>query len=837
MALRRLKEIHGKVQVMIFHYSYQKKPNKKEIKKIQKMLQSEKLYVGDVAKGLVEGESMRCGILEGGNKSNNWCRQQLFALNFDGETTPETVHKRAVALGILPVFMYTTYSHTEENPRFCAVFCTAEEITDGNERDMLQATLIGLFAGANPKCNNRDRIFFGGCGGDILYPNYDVRICKEDVLACFKPRFNQYLPGTYEGKEQDNPQVIRQIKNTTDFILKRLERCSEGKIWDKGAHRNDFAFIYYNCAKILCGREKAVKDVKEIVARMQEPLDEDSVNQVIMNVDNHIEHSGQHPDGIFTYTPKKVVKVLALTQEEAELFGFNDKVNKEAKSRKNQENAAMRDRMIAELYVVKGYGYTKISKMLPEDCDNSEGSVKRALKRLKLLGHKGDLEALDKVDFEACGRYKRVSTFTERTFAVSEEEFFGEYMYSECGELHRRYMAAKGSSQPEDDEVIVLLRSGTNVFLQGAAGTGKSRLLKKFYTSLTSKEKKRTCIVVPTGVAADNLKMSARTVHAAFHLPCRILPVNESITIPADLQNIDRLIIDEIGLLRADVFDYLMRCITKVEQSTGHQIQVIVVGDFSQAMPVLKKEEQTEYEELYGKGVYAFESNEWVKRGFTKIIIFQNQRVVKSPLAEEFIMACEAVRFGSISAIDWFNKHLSHVEDKNAVYICATKRQVAYYNKKYVESFMYRKTYSAKGKTVAGGPEGRLELAVGMRVITLTNRSAYKNGSIGVITELLDDAVMVRLKDAKKDCIVRYEEFSDGGHTMKQLPIAVAAALTVNKAQGLTLDAVNIVPDFFSPGALYTALTRCKDVSKIHLVRNLKRSDLHICLAALWQCI
>ena len=57
-------------------------------------------------------------------------------------------------------------------------------------------------------------------------------------------------------------------------------------------------------------------------------------------------------------------------------------------------------------------------------------------------------------------------------------------------------------------------------------------------------------------------------------------------------------------------------------------------------------------------------------------------------------------------------------------------------------------------------------------------------------------------------------------------PIAIAYAITVNKAQGLTLDKANIVPGFFAPGQLYTAITRIKNVHNISIIGDLKESDL-----------
>ena len=164
MAFAKLMGKDVKVQVMVNLYRYGEKPSDAEITKLQKKLRRKGMYLKEIAEALVQGASMRCGILEGGIKAENWVSQQLFALNFNGGRTPEEVYKRAVEVGVMPVFMYTTFSDSKESPRFCAVFCMDEEITDGDERDVILATLIGLFDGADQWCNNRDRIFLGGNG-------------------------------------------------------------------------------------------------------------------------------------------------------------------------------------------------------------------------------------------------------------------------------------------------------------------------------------------------------------------------------------------------------------------------------------------------------------------------------------------------------------------------------------------------------------------------------------------------------------------------------------------------------------------------------------------------
>ena len=59
-----------------------------------------------------------------------------------------------------------------------------------------------------------------------------------------------------------------------------------------------------------------------------------------------------------------------------------------------------------------------------------------------------------------------------------------------------------------------------------------------------------------------------------------------------------------------------------------------------------------------------------------------------------------------------------------------------------------------------------------------------------------------------------------------QIPLVLAYALTINKSQSLTLDKVNVDPDCFASGQLYTALSRVRNVEDVHLLRAIEKKDL-----------
>ena len=71
------------------------------------------------------------------------------------------------------------------------------------------------------------------------------------------------------------------------------------------------------------------------------------------------------------------------------------------------------------------------------------------------------------------------------------------------------------------------------------------------------------------------------------------------------------------------------------------------------------------------------------------------------------------------------------------------------------------------------------------------------------------------------------------GIIFEQMPVVMAYAITANKAEGMTFDKINVVPGYFAPGQLYTALSRAKTLRGINIIGELSPKDLHVDLDAL----
>lgn len=172
----------------------------------------------------------------------------------------------------------------------------------------------------------------------------------------------------------------------------------------------------------------------------------------------------------------------------------------------------------------------------------------------------------------------------------------------------------------EQQKALNEMLSGRNIFLTGEAGTGKSTIVQEF-KRLTS----RNCVfLAPTGIAAVNIGGS--TIHSFLRLTPGLQSEDSIEPIASKKQqelirSVDVVVIDEISMVRADLFwaiDYRLRQVMRGadrRRPFGGK-QVILVGDFYQLPPVVKSEEEERtIVETLG-GIYAFQTQNWAKADF-----------------------------------------------------------------------------------------------------------------------------------------------------------------------------------------------------------------------------
>lgn len=138
-----------------------------------------------------------------------------------------------------------------------------------------------------------------------------------------------------------------------------------------------------------------------------------------------------------------------------------------------------------------------------------------------------------------------------------------------------------------------------NIFFTGAAGTGKSVLLRRIISELRHKYRKKgnqpVAVTASTGLAACNI--GGMTLHSFGGIGLGAEPVSRLVDKIRKNKKANRrwkdtkvLIIDEISMIDGGLFDKLeeiSRIINKNDQPFGG-IQLVITGDFFQLPPVFK---------------------------------------------------------------------------------------------------------------------------------------------------------------------------------------------------------------------------------------------------------
>jgi hypothetical protein len=216
-----------KVKVMYYDKRYNNKPDVWETVKIQgytsksdgvyhnPLLVGTEIEIEELAKGLSEGATFKPAYLSG-SKNDSWVSQQIFALDFDHDAEIERELNKCKALGIMPCFGYTSFSHSQSENHFRIVFCTDEVITDIDTRNKLQATLIEMFSNSDDKTKDPSRLFYGG--RSLIYEGYENRINADSIIEKYctsysaKPAQNAHYNDCYQNDEEsENIEAIKTL--------------------------------------------------------------------------------------------------------------------------------------------------------------------------------------------------------------------------------------------------------------------------------------------------------------------------------------------------------------------------------------------------------------------------------------------------------------------------------------------------------------------------------------------------------------------------------------------------------------------------------------------------
>lgn len=385
----------------------------------------------------------------------------------------------------------------------------------------------------------------------------------------------------------------------------------------------------------------------------------------------------------------------------------------------------------------------------------------------------------------------------------------------------------------EQKSALELLASGENIFITGNAGTGKSYLVKAF-DKYCEHENISLMKTAPTGVAS--LEIGGATLHSQFGLKVG-LDFEKPTKIPDCLRKVDCLLIDEISMVRLDIFDKLMEIIELANKKRKKEIQLVFVGDFYQLAPVITNKDKPFLDKHYGtdiKGGYCFQSLHWRKNN---IHLFNLTTVMRQEDAA-FCDALDKCKKGNATCLPFLRNQSSQEEIADAIWVCGKNATVSQHNDKELDKLSGRVYISNAEYEGKASPNDRLcdeifQFKIGARVVMLVNdteKKLYQNGSLGTITDVKKDEIFVQIDNGEEVKIHRIK-FSKYEYVLKkdtkisrteigsakQYPMRLGYAVTVHKSQGQTYPKMNLEPEIFSNGQLYVALSRCKSIEKIFI--------------------
>lgn len=380
-------------------------------------------------------------------------------------------------------------------------------------------------------------------------------------------------------------------------------------------------------------------------------------------------------------------------------------------------------------------------------------------------------------------------------------------------------------------EALDILKAGRNVYLTGAAGSGKTYVINE-YTKYLKERGVGLAITASTGIAATHI--GGMTIHSWSGIGIKedlsdydieLLVQKEHLWKRYDKTKV--LIIDEVSMIHPKMFDALDRLARAMKDAAKPfgGMQVVLSGDFFQLPPITKG----------GRTVYVDSARAWKEMDIR--ICYLEEQFRQQGGSLDSILA--EIRDGEISySTQEILEELLYSQEKPS-----QEPTKLYTHNVDVDSVNEAELAKLDGDVVSYemSSRGKANLTASLKksilapeylnvkknaIVMFVKNSfeeGYVNGTLGKIIDFEDGLPVVETYSGKKIFVTSSTwEVEDDGKVLAavdQLPLRLAWAITVHKSQGMSLDAAEIdLSKSFVPGQGYVALSRLRSIEGLSLL-------------------
>lgn len=379
------------------------------------------------------------------------------------------------------------------------------------------------------------------------------------------------------------------------------------------------------------------------------------------------------------------------------------------------------------------------------------------------------------------------------------------------------------------------LKEGENVFLTGAAGTGKTYVLEKFIR-WARRHDRVVAVTASSGVAATHLE--GTTVHSWSGIMLK-----ESLT-ESDIKKMmrkpylrehiieaDILIIDEISMLHGYQLDLINKVCKQFRRSIRPfgGLQVVLSGDFFQLPPVKPGRKGSGFPdfaiharawtELEPRICYLTEHHRHQDLAYLTLL----NRIRQEQCSTADIRALKDRQGVTLSSHVTPVKIFTHTQDVDALNTRELTKLRHRARRYTMRSSGAEPLVQQLQKNCMAPTELLLKKDAVVMFVKNNFDQGYVNGTMGVVVNFDDDG-FPRVETVRGDVIAvrptswTIEEQEGVAAEIEQLPLRLAWAITVHKSQGMSIDLAEMdLGKTFEYGMGYVALSRVRAFDGLRL--------------------